>query len=197
MRGSIRVVLDTNVLYGQFSRYLLLSLSLQGVLLPFWSPAILDELTEVLLRHGFDPEAVAYQRLKLEADWPEALVTAPLPSAPGDLKLPDPDDWPVIATAIVAQASAIVTWNLHDFPDAVLGPYGLVARTPDRWCADRLVTLQNAGPQVGAAEDVYAGLRGHLATLNRPLPWTAARYREMLRREGYRRFEALIPPDVL
>ena len=75
----MRVVFDTNVLYSQFSRYMLLSLAVQGVLLPFWSPAILNALTEVLTRGGFDPAAVDYQRRKLETDWPESLVSAPLP----------------------------------------------------------------------------------------------------------------------
>ena len=75
-------MLDTNVLYGQFSRYMFLSLAVQGVLLPFWSPAILDELTGVLTRGGFDAAAIGYQRRKIESDWPESLVSAPLPPVP-------------------------------------------------------------------------------------------------------------------
>lgn len=189
----MRVVLDTNVLYGQFSRYMLLSLAVRGVLLLCWSPAILDELTEILLRHGFDAAAIDFQRRKLEADWPESLVVVPLPPAPCDVVLPDPDDWPVIATAIVAKAPTILTWDREHFSRAVLEPYGITARTPDRWCAERLTELQHAG----AGEDVYEGLRGHLATLRRPAAWTPEQYREILQREGYRRFEALIPPDAL
>ena len=186
-------MLDTNVLYGQFSRYMFLSLAVQGVLLPFWSPAILDELTGVLTRGGFDAAAIDYQRRKIESDWPESLVSAPLPPVPPDIALGDPDDWAVIATAILARAPTILTWNCKDFPRAVLEPYGVAAWTPDRWCAEGLTDLQHAG----AADDVYKGLRGHLATLRRPAPWTPEQYHDMLRREGYHRFAALIPLDAL
>ena len=129
----------------------------------------------------------------MEGDEERRATPAPLPPSPPGVALPDPDDWSVIAMAIVARAPTILTWNRVDFPRAVLELYDLVARTPDRWCAQRLIDLQHAG----GAEDVDERLRGHLATLRRPTPWTPEQYREMLRWEGYRWFEALIPPEAL
>lgn len=47
------------------------------------------------------------------------------------LTLPDPDDRHVLAAAIKAGASVIVTFNENDFPADVLDPYGIEAQHPD------------------------------------------------------------------
>jgi len=187
----VRVVLDTNVLYGQFPRYMLLSLAVRGLLFPVWSPAILDEWYGVLTRDGFQPDAVMKQRRKLEADWPEALVAAPLPPAPIGLELPDPNDWPIIATAIVGRASTILTYDRGHFPHRVLRAYGLRARHPDRWCADLVRSSEDV------AADVYAALRDHLADLKKPVPWTSEQYRAKLRELGFAELESRLPIDAL
>lgn len=47
--------------------------------------------------------------------------------------LPDPDDRHVVAAAIHAGATHILTFNLKDFPSAALAPHGLVSIHPDLW----------------------------------------------------------------
>ena len=47
------------------------------------------------------------------------------------LNLPNPDDCHVLAAAIKGGADVIVTYNLKDFPDQDLKPYGLEAQHPD------------------------------------------------------------------
>lgn len=61
---------------------------------------------------------------------PGCLVTGfePIEAA---LSLPDPEDRHVLAAAIHCGAQQIVTFNTHDFPDAVLRPYGIRAVHPD------------------------------------------------------------------
>lgn len=51
------------------------------------------------------------------------------------VNLPDPDDRHVVAAAIAAGASIILTWNLRDFPATALKKYGLRRQTPDAFLA--------------------------------------------------------------
>ncbi|WP_408887087.1 hypothetical protein [Kozakia baliensis] len=48
----------------------------------------------------------------------------------------DPDDRPVAATAIEADAPIIVTWNLDDFPVAELREHSLAQQSPDVFLVD-------------------------------------------------------------
>jgi hypothetical protein len=90
------------------------------------------------------------------------------------LALPDQDDRHVLAAAIAAKASVIVTFNLADFPKAVLAPFRVRALHPDAF----LVSLLNREPAAFAE-----GLRKHWASLRRP-PKTREEYLEALRRTG-------------
>ena len=49
------------------------------------------------------------------------------------LELPDPDDRHVLAAAIRANASIIVTFNLKDFPHKYVAQYGIEAQHPDEF----------------------------------------------------------------
>jgi len=49
------------------------------------------------------------------------------------LSLPDTNDRHVLAAAIRCGAGVIVTFNLKDFPDACLAPYGVEAQHPDEF----------------------------------------------------------------
>lgn len=71
-----------------------------------------------------------------------ALVTGyePLVSA---IDLPDPDDRHVVAAAIRCHAQIIVTFNLKDFPDSILKPFGMMAQHPDDFL-ENLLDLHQA-----------------------------------------------------
>ncbi len=59
------------------------------------------------------------------------------------LELPDPDDRHVLAVAIHAGATAIVTDNLQDFPGEALRPFGIEAVSADEFAVRALT----AAPQ--------------------------------------------------
>jgi len=52
--------------------------------------------------------------------------------------LPDENDTHVLAAALKTQASVIVTENIKDFPDNILHPLNLDARTADDFIADTI-----------------------------------------------------------
>ncbi|MDM0053900.1 hypothetical protein [Variovorax sp. J22R115] len=54
------------------------------------------------------------------------------------LELPDPDDRHVLAATIVGHADAIVTYNLKDFPAAVLAVHHIEAQHPDEFIMNQL-----------------------------------------------------------
>ncbi len=137
----MRIVLDTNVLVS-------------GLLSPFGPPAdvvrlvaagalrlgvdgrILEEYRLVLARprFGFDEARVGELLAQVDA---EGLRGA---ARPLRLRLPDPDDEPVLESALAVAADALVTGNVRHFPPArregvrVLSPRAFVeeyrARSP-------------------------------------------------------------------
>lgn len=76
------------------------------------------------------------------------------------------EDAHVVATAIEAGASVIVTHNIKDFAPAVMRHYGLGKTRPDGFCVDLLALHQT---------EVLAGLRDHRRSLKRT-PMDAALY---------------------
>jgi hypothetical protein len=65
----------------------------------------------------------------------------------------------VVATAVWAKASTIVTHNIEDFAPMVMQHYGLAKIRPDAFCVELLANRQ---------AEVLAGLREHRNSLKRP-----------------------------
>ena len=60
------------------------------------------------------------------------------------LALPDPYDRHVVAAALEAKASRILTWNLRDFPAGALKKFSLMRQAPDMFLAE----LYDEAPQL-------------------------------------------------
>ena len=140
MAGSSRytVILDANVLYPQLLRDTLLSLARENLYHARWSATINDEWMRNL---GSDRPDIA-DRLpamsKLMSDSvPDCLVTN-YEQLTGSIELPDLNDRHVVAAAIAGHADAIVTFNLKDFPLAVMQPYGIEVQHPDEFIANQM-----------------------------------------------------------
>jgi predicted nucleic acid-binding protein len=120
------VVLDACTMFPMLVRDGLLTLASHEFYSPKWSPRIREEWTRNLIARMSerDDEVVARSKVEriaaaVEAAFPDALVTAELPESP-TLDPVDAKDRHVVVTAMVAQADAIVTFNLADFAAAHL-----------------------------------------------------------------------------
>lgn len=102
---------------------------------------------------------------------PDALVRGYEHLIPG-LALPDPNDRHVLAAAIRAGASVIVTCNLADFPPHVLGELDIEAQHPD----DFILHLLDLTPDlvVEAAEIHRTSLKNPSKTVDEYIVTLAA-----------------------
>ena len=128
------IVYDACVLYPAALRDLLIRMSLEGLCQAKWSDEILDEAFENLreARPDLDPARLARTRQRMCDAAPDCLVHG-YHDLVDSLDLPDPSDRHVLAAAIRAEAEAIVTDNLRDFPIECLLPYGIVPLSSDEF----------------------------------------------------------------
>lgn len=136
---NFTVIYDACVLYPACLRDLLVRLAMTGLFRARWTEQIHDEWIGNLLKNRPDlsPERLERTRRKMNQYVRDSLITGyePLMDA---ITLPDPKDRHVLAAAIRANASVIVTYNLSDFPAETLEKYGVEAQHPDEFLLDLL-----------------------------------------------------------
>jgi len=95
-----------------------------------WSQEILDGATRNLVEAGrmTNSKAMRLQEM-LKNAFPEAMVEVP-PELIAVMSN-DPGDRHVLAAAVIAQATVIVTFNLKHFKSVALDPWGIEAQHPD------------------------------------------------------------------
>lgn len=129
--SKFTVILDACVLYPTPLRDTLMRLTLTDLFKAHWTNDIHREWVEALLRQGkHQRETLERVRDLMDKHCRDAKVTHYEPLIDG-LTLPAPDDRHVLAAAIRCNADAIVIFNLKDFPEASLTPYGIEAIHPD------------------------------------------------------------------
>ncbi len=151
-----------------------------------WTDQIHDEWTNALLRENkFKPEALARVRALMDAHVRDAKVTG-YESLINTFELPDPDDRHVLAAAIRCGADAIVTFNLKDFPESILSPYGIDVLHPDDFIYYQLdmapsiccLAIKN---QRLALKNPEVSVEGFLTTLQKQqLPQTVSKLKEFV-----------------
>jgi PIN domain len=156
--STFTAIYDACVLYSNPLRSLLMDLALTDLYRARWSAAIHAEWMRNLRQNRPDiPEdKLLRTRNLMDRHVRDALVTGYEDLIPS-LVLPDQDDRHVLAAAIRAHASVIVTYNLKDFPAAVLTRYGIEAQHPDDFVAN-LLELYPV-PVFGAVERNYYRLK--------------------------------------
>jgi len=129
--GKFSVIYDACVLYPAPLRDCLLRLALTDLFNARWTDHIHAEWMGALLREGkFSEEKLVAVRDLMDAHVRDAKVTG-YEGLIDSLQLPDANDRHVLAAAICCNADAIVTFNLKDFPEAALAPFGIDVIHPD------------------------------------------------------------------
>jgi len=168
-------VYDANVLYPAQLRDLLMRLAVHGIVRAHWSKKIHEEWTRNVLANHPDLQRSDVRRTRqlMDRALPDACVEG-YGHRVANLALPDPGDRHVLAVALEVEATCIVTFNLKDFPDDSLQPYGIEALHPDA------LMLRLLGKSEDAVIDM---MRSHRMSLSNPrVPVDS--YLQMLRRVG-------------
>lgn len=181
------VIYDACVLYPAPVRDLLLRIANTGIVRARWSERILDECFRNIVAQRPDLATAALERTRylMGKAVPDCIVTG-FEHLEDGLDLPDPDDRHVLAAAIRANAQAIVTFNLRDFPDHILERYDIEPKHPDEFVLDSLdlasgAVVQCITNQVSALRNPPMTMSDVLDTLLRlGLVQSVARLRELL-----------------
>jgi predicted nucleic acid-binding protein len=172
-------VYDACVLYPFQLRNLLVQCAADRLVEARWSDEIHDEWIRNVLSNQPKLTRTRLERTRdlMDKVLPQARVTGYEARIPA-ITLPDPGDRHVVAAAIEAGASIIVTWNGRDFPAAELRRHGLRKLTPDGF----LTELYDAMPDAVAASVKNARQNLNISRVSK------AAYLEVLQRQGLKRF---------
>jgi predicted nucleic acid-binding protein len=169
------VVYDACVLYPAPLRSFLMYLAMTDLYRARWSNDIHEEWMHNVQKDypGFTRQQAEKIRDLMNAHVADCVVTGYESLVPA-LTLPDPDDRHVLAAAIRCGADLIVTFNLKDFPDEAVKPYGIEAQHPDQFLTHQLDLAPNL---------VCAAAKRQRASLKNP-PMNVEEYLESLERQG-------------
>lgn len=132
-------MLDACVLYPAPLRDVLLSLGRAGRHHARWTNQIHNEWTRNLRAQRLEITDDKLNRARdlMNMAIPDCLIEN-YEVLIDKIHLPDPDDRHVVAAAVFGHADAIVTFNLKDFPAAVLNAYNIEAQHPDDFIVNQL-----------------------------------------------------------
>lgn len=177
--------LDANVLYSAVLRDVLMRLALNDLYCARWSARVQEEWVAALSAKRTDLTRAAIERVRdlMDTHIQDALVQG-YEGLEATLRLPDPDDRHVLAAAIHCDATAIITFNLRDFPDEAIAPFGIRATHPDEFIRELFDADQDA---------VLAAFRELRGDYRNP-PRTSGELLAMMEKQGLpRSAEALKP----
>ena len=128
------VVYDACVLYPAALRDFLMQLALADIYQAKWTNDIHEEWIRNVLKQRVDILRAQLDSVKemMNECASDALIFD-YESLIDSLVLPDKNDRHVLAAAIRANVSVIVTYNLKDFPKKIRNQYGIEAQYPDEF----------------------------------------------------------------
>lgn len=142
VKSDFRVCIDACVLANFGVADLLLRLAKRPrQLVPVWSEEILDETYRThTTKLGWGEAVASSFQAALREHYPEAMCTGYEHLVPAMTN--HEKDRHVVAAAVKGQAPLVLTFNLDDFQDDDLSPWGVKAKSPD----DYLTTLYEMDP---------------------------------------------------
>ena len=143
--SPVVAVCDACILYPFHLRNVIVQAAVDGLFHARWTDEIHDEWMRNVMANVPDLSVERLNATKqlMNIALPEATVSG-YEKHIQTISLPDPDDRHVVAAAIEAKATHILTWNLRDFPARILKAHGLVRQTPDAFLAH----LYDQAPQL-------------------------------------------------
>lgn len=168
---AFTAMFDACVLFPAQLRDLLMELALTDLFRAKWTADIHREWIEAALvaRPDLDRARLERTRDLMDCSVRDCVVEG-YDSLVPSIELPDPNDRHVVAAAIVGRADIIVTFNLKDFPQRVIGRFGIDAQHPDEFLLHLL--------DLHSEKTCYAVERAR-ARLKNP-PFTMEQYLERL-----------------
>jgi hypothetical protein len=126
------VIFDACILYPFHLRNIVVQIAVDRLVDARWTDEIHHEWIRNLVADipGIPIERLQITRKLMNNALPDATITGYRTHIEA-VTLPDPGDRHVVAAAIAAGASVILTWNLRDFPTRELKTHGLVRQDPD------------------------------------------------------------------
>lgn len=171
--GQFTVIYDACVLYPAPLRSFLMYLAVTDLYHARWTNDIHEEWMRSIVKDHVDIPRKQVERIRdlMNSHVRDCLVTGYEPLI-GGLTLPDPDDRHVLAAAILSGADTIVTFNLKDFPEEALKPYGIKAQHPDEFLNCQLDLAPNVvcaatKKQRGSLKNPTMNVEEYLASLER------------------------------
>ena len=176
------IVYDACVLYSFNLRNLLVQLAVDGLVAARWTDRIQNEWVRSLSKTGkFSHARILTVRDLMDTVLPKANVRN-YEQHEDCISLPDSNDRHVLAAAIEARATIILTWNVKHFPSAELAEHNIAASDPDTF----LTILYRAN-----AETVFAVVEAARANLRISEP-TIEQYLRALQDQGLRSFASIV-----
>jgi hypothetical protein len=135
--SPVVAVFDACILYPFHLRNVIVQAAVDRLVHARWTDEIHDEWMRNLVANvpNLSVERLNATKQLMAIALPDAMILG-YERHIETISLPDPDDRHVVAAAIEAKATHILTWNLRHFPARVLKAYGLVRQTPDAFLAD-------------------------------------------------------------
>jgi predicted nucleic acid-binding protein len=136
---TFSALLDTCVLFPMYLRDSLLRLAVADLYRPLWSPHILLELRQALVREGATSTEQADRIIRLiRTNFPESEIAGYEPLMP--TVTCHEKDRHVLAAALKAGTTLLITDNTADFPPASTQPHGIQVLTADQFLLELLDT---------------------------------------------------------